>query len=218
MPRVSVLLTTYNRPGMLAEAVQSVYAQTMDDYELIILDDNSSDGAQQELLRGCWNSPRTRIYKDDVRPQERASRTRYAHLANIGLQLARGRYITYLCDDDLFLPRRLEIMAGRLDRGDCHVVYGAQRLQRDGADIGVRPASGVLHDAYCIVDHSSVMHTAQAAKVAGGWDDDPAHWHQADAQFWRRLTAAGYLFHPVDEITDIHRFHDRSVQSAGIPR
>lgn len=217
-PRVSVLLTTWNRREMLAEAVGSVLAQTMQDFELIILDDNSParSDVPYYLSAYCWEDPRIRIYKDNVQAADRQARVRYAVLANIGLALARGEYVTYLCDDDLYLPRRLEAMAARLDAGDCQVVYGSQRCERDGAVQFIRLASDVLAKASMIVDHSSVMHTRQAGLDAGGWDDNPAHWRAADAAFWDRLTAAGYLFHPVPEITDVHRFHAASVSEAGI--
>lgn len=217
-PRVSVLLTTYNRPVMLREAIGSVHRQTFGDWELIILDDNSGDTAQWDVLLDYLSHPKVRIYKDNVQPGERAAKVRYAVLANIGLGLAHGEYVTYLCDDDLYLPRRLELMVARLDRGDCQVVYGSQRCERDGAEQPARVAAGVLTRASCVVDHSSVMHTRQAALEVGGWDENPAHWRQADAQFWDRLTAAGHLFHPVPEFTDVHRYHAGSVSEAGVPR
>lgn len=217
-PRVSVLLTTYNRPGMLAEAVGSVMAQTYTDFELIILDDNSTDPAQHQLLASLWNVPKVRIYKDSVQPADRAARVRYAVLANIGLALAAGHYITYLCDDDLYLPERLALMTARLDQGDCQVVYGSQKLvHADGSDAGTTMTRGILDDAWWIVDHSSAMHTKQAAVEAGGWDEDPQYWKHADAAFWRRLTSAGHRFYPVDEFTDVHRYHEDSVTAAGIP-
>ena len=216
-PRVSVLLTTYNRPAMLAEAVESVMAQTFTDWELIILDDNSAARAQHEVLMDWWNHPQVRIYKDNVQPGDRRSRVRYAALANIGLALAEGHYITYLCDDDLYLPARLELMTARLDQGDCHVVYGSQKLVRDGQDAGASMTRGILDDAWWIVDHSSVMHTKAAAVAVGGWDEDPQYWHHADAAFWRRLTGAGYKFFDVPEFTDVRRYHDGSVSAAGIP-
>jgi spore maturation protein CgeD len=216
-PRVSVLLTTYNRPGMLAEAVDSVLAQTYRDFELIILDDNSGDPAQITCLTSIWNEPRVSIYKSGVQPGERAARVRYAVLANIGLALARGGYITYLCDDDLYLPGRLAAMVARLDAGGCQVVYGSQLCERDGQLQFTRPATHVLPKASMVVDHSSVMHTRQAAADAGGWDDSPQNWRCADAVFWDRLTAAGHWFYPVPEVTDVHRFHAASVSEAGVP-
>lgn len=217
-PAVSVLLTCYNRRDMLDEAIKSVLAQTYGDYELIILDDNSSDASGvPDLLARYRTDPRIRLYKDNVQPAERGARVRYAVLANIGLALARGHYVTYLCDDDLYLPGRLAAMTARLGRGDCQVVYGSQHCESDGRTQYDRLAADVLHSASFVVDHSSVMHTAAAAREVGGWDDNPAHWAHADAVFWDRLTRAGHLFYPVREFTDIHRFHPGSVTAAGIP-
>jgi spore maturation protein CgeD len=215
MPRVSVLLTTYNRPGMLREAIGSVLAQTYEDYELIVLDDNSSDPAQWEVLADHRND--VILYKSDITPAERPERVRYAVLANIGLALARGEYVTYLCDDDLYLPRRLELMTARLDEGDCQIVYGSQQVTRGGTEQFTRYATRILPKASMVVDHSSVMHTAQAARDAGGWDEDRANWRHADATFWDRLTEAGHWFYPVPEVTDVHRYHAGSVSEAGIP-
>ena len=197
-PAVSVLLTTYNRPDMLTEAIGSVFGQDYDDYELIILDDNSppKSGVGAVLDAAESAAPqRVRVWRSDVTPQQRPQKVRYAVLANVGLSLARGRYVTYLCDDDLYLPWRLRVMTDRLEAGDCQVVYGGQQLQRAGQVMGQRPSAHVLEKASCVVDHSSVMHTLAAGLEVGGWDQDPANWNQADAVFWDRLTAAGHLFY-----------------------
>jgi glycosyltransferase involved in cell wall biosynthesis len=202
---------------MLQDAVASVLAQTFKDFELIILDDNSPDRCHQEILAGYWDAPQIRIYKDNVQPADRYTLVRYAVLANIGLKLARGHYITYLCDDDLYFPERLELMTRRLDQGDCQVVYGRQQLRYEGyAGERTEPGrlvqpSDIFDDAWRKVDHSSVMHTKAAALEAGGWDEDPQYWKRADSAFWRRLNAAGHKFYPVCEYTDIRRFHPDSV-------
>ena len=210
-PAVSVLLTTYNRPKYLRQAVESVFAQTFRDYELLILDDNSTDGLQAGYLASIWNVPRVRIIKDDVSPEDRAATTRYAAMINIGLNLARGRHITYLCDDDWYAPRRLEVMSAMLDADpDLGVVYARQGVTDEAGTVAwVRCFEPVVADAYCRVDHSSVMHTAEAGEKAGGWDESAEHWRIGDAVFWRRLHAAGYSFHlaPGDEPLDFHRDH-----------
>ena len=220
MPEVSVLLVTWNRPELFQEAIDSVFAQTYEDWELIILDDNSVDPAKLDLLRRYWSDPRVRLYKDNVQdPDRRRNKTRCAVLINIGIQLARGKYVTYLCDDDYFLPPRLELMVKRLDQGDCQVVYGSQYAEYLG-----RPetrwvrldASQVLASAYCCVDISEVMHTRQAALDVGGWDEDIRHFRIPDAVFWNRLTNAGHLFYPVPEFTEVHRYWADS--ETGLPQ
>ena len=222
MPRVSVLLTSYNRSRFLPQAVRSVLGQTYRDFELIILDDNSpAAGGVPGFLASVWDHPKVRIYKDDVLPGERAAQVRYAVLANTGLSLARGELITYLCDDDWYAPGRLEVMAAMLDDGpSTGVVYGKQAVtSEDGQVIAYRDGPEVLDDAWCRVDHSSVMHTAEAGEKAGGWDASPEHWATGDAAFWRRLNAAGYSFRrvPGDEPLDYHRDHAHGVNKLGGP-
>ena len=221
-PAVSVLLTSYNRSRFLPQAVQSVLDQTTGDWELIILDDNSSDPAVAGYLRGLWEHPQVVIYKSRVAAGDRAGTCRYAVQANTGLKLAAGRYITYLCDDDWYAPQRLEVMAARLDADpSLGVVFGRQQITDEaGSPVGVRDGPPVLDDAYCQVDHSSVMHTAEAGARAGGWDESAEHWQIGDAVFWRRLHAAGYRFHragDADTPLDFHRSHANGVNRLGRP-
>lgn len=219
-PAVSVLLTSYNRPRWLAEAAGSVLAQTMTDWELIILDD-ASDLNVITFLGGLWHHPKVIIHKAAVEPSDRAQTCRYAVQANTGLKLASGRYVTYLCDDDWYAPQRLERMAAMLDADpSVGVVYGKQAVtSQDGTVTGYRDGPDVLGDAWCRVDHSSVMHTAEAGRKAGGWDTSAEHWSTGDAAFWRRLNAAGYPFHrvPGDEPLDYHRDHGGGVNRLGGP-
>jgi spore maturation protein CgeD len=210
-PAVSVLLTSYNRPRYLKQAVESVLGQTMTDWELIILDDCSADPGVAECLGWFWGHPQIIIHKTGVAPEDRAATCRYATQINTGLRLARGRHITYLCDDDWYAPNRLEVMSGMLDADpSLGVVYARQMVtSEDGTPQWTRVFEPVVADAYCRVDHSSVMHTAAAGREAGGWDDSADHWRIGDAVFWRRLHDAGYKFHlaPGDEPLDYHRDH-----------
>ena len=221
-PAVSVLLTSYNRNHFLPQAVESVLGQTMTDWELIILDDNSSDPLVACYLRDIWHHPKVIIFKSAVTEDERASLCRYAVQANTGLALASGRYVTYLCDDDWYAPQRLEKMTAMLDANPAiGVVYGRQAVcgADGGGPLSFRDGPDVLDDAYCRVDHSSVMHTAEAGRKAGGWDTSPEYWSTGDAVFWRRLHAAGYSFHrvPGDEPLDYHRDHGQGVNRLGGP-
>lgn len=220
-PAVSVLLTSYNRPKYLKQAVESVLAQTMRDFELIILDDSSADPGVAEYLQTIWHYPQVIIHKARVAETERALKCRYAANANTGLKLATGRHVTYLCDDDWYAPRRLEVMSGMLDADpSLGVVYSRQMITSEAGDpLSTRVFEPVVGDAYCRVDHSSVMHTAEAGREAGGWDDSAEHWRVGDAVFWRRLHAAGYSFHlaPGDEPLDFHRAHSAGCNTIGGP-
>lgn len=213
MTKVSCILTSYNQPIWLKQAITSVLTQTYQDFELYVLDDNSSDPEVKAVLDEFKFHPKVNVWVSDVRPENRMSVCRYAHLINEVLPYVNGEYVTYLTDDDYYFPKRFEVMVEKLQEPGVSVVYGWQTLQYgDDVPHRYRVCKEVLVDAYDIVDHNSVMHTKQAGIDVGGWDENPIYWRGADGIFWRRLTAAGYKFYPVNQYTEAHRFHTESVR------
>ena len=115
-PKVSVIITTYNRAELLPRAVNSVLTQTFDDYEIIIVDDCSTDHTQEVIQR--MNDPRVRSFKHEVNRGAAAAR-------NTGISNAIGEYIAFLDDDDECTPNRLADQTAILDsRPDVGIVYG----------------------------------------------------------------------------------------------
>ena len=100
-PLISVYIPTYNRLELLKRAVQSVLNQTYKNFEIIIVDDNSSDGTQDFLVGLTKVDSRIRYFFKDKNSGACVSR-------NIAINLAQGELITGLDDDDYFLPHRLE--------------------------------------------------------------------------------------------------------------
>jgi glycosyltransferase involved in cell wall biosynthesis len=105
-PVVSVVLPTFNRVKYLRPAVESVFAQTFQDWEMIIADDGS-DEETQAYLRTVESLPRAKVI-------------RLPHSGNPGvvrnaaLREARGEYVAFLDSDDLWLPEKLELQIGAL--------------------------------------------------------------------------------------------------------
>lgn len=216
MPKVTVILTSYNKPRLVGEAIQSVLGQTFQDFELIVGDDNSNDQTRRTIAR-YLDDPRIVYLQTDIPEADRYQTCRYAAVINQGLKIAQGEYISYLCDDDIYYPRRLEVMAKYLDEHpEANIVYGAQRLKwKSGTFIPlkrVRPTVGVTWRAAGQVDHNSVMHRRICSDKVGGWDDDKKYWHSADAVFFDKLNKH-WPFYPIEEVLDEHRFHATSVQS-----
>ena len=115
-PKVSVIITTYNRAGLLPRAVNSVLAQTYDDYEVIIVDDCSTDDTQQVVAK--FADSRIRHFRHEVNRGASGAR-------NTGIANARGEYIAFLDDDDECAPNRLADQASKLDcNPDVGMVYG----------------------------------------------------------------------------------------------
>jgi hypothetical protein len=103
-PRVTVLLAVYNGGAYLAEAVDSVLEQTYGDFELLLVDDASTDGA----IASIPDDPRIRILRNERNIGQIPS-------LNRGLREARGEYVARLDADDVCLPRRLERQVALLD-------------------------------------------------------------------------------------------------------
>lgn len=216
MPRVSVLCTNFNAGALVGGAIASVLAQTFTDWDLLVMDDGSSDPRTLQALEdwdGVDSRVRIALMRPTPTPAQRAASVRYATLINWGAAHTTGEYITYLSGDDYYLPDRLERMVAKLDASGRHVVYGAQQMIGD--TVGIRETDGILTDAYHRVDLNSVMHTRSSFVEVGGWQDMPATpelWRCADGHFWRRLTGAGYVFVPVPGgPTDVKRYRGDSV-------
>lgn len=105
-PLVSVIIPTFNRAHVLGHALDSVLAQTLGDFEVIVVDDASTDNTR-ELMAGISD--------------ERVLYTRRDHSVNAGvarntgMQQARGKYIAFLDSDDRWLPRKLELQTRQLE-------------------------------------------------------------------------------------------------------
>lgn len=96
-PRVSVVLASYNHVRFIKQAVESVLNQTMSDFELLIFDDGSTDGTPEVVEK--INDKRLSLIK--LNPNRRF------HPRNMGIKMARGKYIAFQNSDDVWLPNKL---------------------------------------------------------------------------------------------------------------
>jgi glycosyltransferase involved in cell wall biosynthesis len=123
-PQVTVIIPTFNRARYLTEAIQSVLGQTFPDYELIVVDDGSTDGTAA-VLEGFGDS-RLRVLRQENHGISAAM--------NAGLRAAQGEYIARLDSDDVWFPNLLAYETRVLDsRPDIGVVYArAQAMSANG--------------------------------------------------------------------------------------
>jgi glycosyltransferase involved in cell wall biosynthesis len=126
-PLVSIVLPTYKRARVLPHAIRSVLAQTYANWELIVVDDNSPDDTAQ-VVAG-FTDPRIRYVRNE--PNLKLPRA-----LNRGFSLARGDYLTWTSDDNLYAPRAIEAMVHRLQQGDCDLVYADYWLFSQDDDAG----------------------------------------------------------------------------------
>lgn len=100
-PKVSVIMPVYNGAGFVAEALASVQAQSLADWEVIAVDDGSSDGSAEILAGLAAKEPRLRLLSCD-------GNLGPAQARNLGLDAARGRFVAFLDADDLWHREKLE--------------------------------------------------------------------------------------------------------------
>ncbi|MGA2508270.1 MAG: glycosyltransferase family 2 protein [Chitinispirillaceae bacterium] len=113
-PMVSVIVPTFNRPDLLAEAVRSVLDQTEKDFEVIVVNDGSIDVAP--FLKSI--DPMGRVRCIDNKGNRGRSYSR-----NAGIHAAQGKYIAYLDDDDRYYPDHLKTLTGFLESSGRAVAY-----------------------------------------------------------------------------------------------
>lgn len=175
-PKVTVLISTYNRPQYLAEAIESVVNQRYQNWELIVLNDGGVDVAE---VVDKFADPRIIYVPDTV---NRGAARRF----NQGLSLARGEYITYLGDDDAFYPNHVEVLAKALDDNpeaalSYSDLYGAFSVadrhtgKRYILDKRISVSRGfnrefMFHHNHIL--HVSLMHRLDAARRVGGFDEN----------------------------------------------
>lgn len=174
-PKVTVLMGTYNRPDYLQEAIQSVVNQSMENWELLVMNDGGVDVGE---LVGRFCDPRIRYYHDPVN-------RRLPYRLNFGLREAKGEYIAYLGDDDLYYPNHLRVLSKALDE-DSKVgavysdLYAVQFVQdaKKGKRYPLHKFIQVSRDfnrdfmfVYNHTLHVSLMHRRDLALRAGGYDE-----------------------------------------------
>lgn len=178
-PTVSVILPTYNRAHTLARAIDSVLAQTYRDFELIVIDDASTD-ATPELMAG-YDDPRLRIHSLKRRGGQCVAR-------NAGLHVARGRYIAFQDSDDEWHSDKLERQIGVFARApgpDYAACFCRRVLVGEGAEPRVypqNPARQLQGSLFRLLLQQSLIATPTlvvekaALERAGGFDEELSRW------------------------------------------
>lgn len=200
MPAVSVVLPTYNRAAYLAGAVESVLGQTVADWELVIVDDGSTDDTGWVLSK--YTDPRIEVYHAGHRGQNETIRT--------GVELAQAPLIVFLSDDDRLAPNALELYLRELEN-DVAVLYGGCLVEWVDDIFGGQPAQRVYRPpepATNLPDHNVVWGCCFRRSMydaIGGW---PTRWEVAgDYGFWLTAYANGFRFKPVEAATYLYRYH-----------
>jgi glycosyltransferase involved in cell wall biosynthesis len=130
-PLVSIVLPTYNGARYLAQAIASCQRQTYPSWELILVDDASTDDTPALIAEAARRDGRIRSLRN-------ATNRKLPAALNAGFAQARGAYLTWTSDDNLYEPDALEVMAGHLEAhpGTGLVYCDMRKIGADGEDLG----------------------------------------------------------------------------------
>lgn len=193
MPRVSVIIATYNWSSVLPYSIGSVLRQTMNDFELLVVGDGCTDDSEQVVA--SIGDPRVRWINLPANSGHQCGPN------NEGLRQARGELIAYLGHDDLWLPHHLQSHAAAIDTSGADMTHSLLALvEAEGRDVWAvtpQPAYGVWGPPSCTV------HRRAVTEALGGWRDYRELTIPPENDLWRRARDAGRRFAFVPRLTAI---------------
>jgi glycosyltransferase involved in cell wall biosynthesis len=172
-PLVSAVIPTYNRAEMVGGAIESVLDQTVDDVEVVVVDDGSTDDT--------WSVLQEYAAEDDrVRPIQNESNQGIPTTMNRGVEAARGEFVGVFGDDDRWHPTKVEKQLAAFDRvGDDYCgVYTGGVIRDESGDVVQRVMPDRTGDLYpdvlvenVVLPHSSHLVRADCFEAVGGFDE-----------------------------------------------
>ena len=204
LPKVSVVITCYNYGAYVASCLNSVCSQTFRDYEMIIVNDGSTDNSEEQI-KPYLNGWSVKYFKQENKGQ--------ANAKNRGIRESSGTHIAFLDADDVWAPEKLEKQMPLFHNERVGVVYSGQKfINHNGKVIPGHPLrktlirkSGKVTDALFMdnfIPFSSAIVKRKCIEDFGGFDESLAM--GIDWDLWLRISTS-YLFEFVDEPLLIYR-------------
>ena len=216
--RFTVVIPAYNAARTIGSTIRSVLGQTTQDFEVIIVDDGSTDETVKYASE-FETDPRVRVLRQSNRGPSAAR--------NAGIAAARGSYVSTLDADDLWLPEYLDVMGAALDSSpqaslaytDAWVLDDLTgRVRRTSAMSYQRPPKGTLNPRelfFLLLEwnfiYTSVTVRRSILEGVGGYDESLRT--SEDWELWLRIVALGAPVVRPPGLLAIHRDHPRSLTS-----
>jgi glycosyltransferase involved in cell wall biosynthesis len=208
-PLVSVIIPAYNAAQYIGETLQSVMQQTINDFEIVIVDDGATDN-QKEVITAF-------VEKD--------SRVKYIYQSHQGVSAARntgfrnsqGKFIAFLDSDDVWLPKNLEVKLKKLERENIGLVHSDASVidaHSNDVDTTLTGMEGELLDELLlwrgtqIPGPSSILMKRQVIDLVGLFDENLST--AADKEFFFRV-AAKFRIGRIEQTTWKYRVHTNNM-------
>ena len=203
MPTISVVLPVYNGEQYLAEALDSILAQTFADFELIVIDDGSTDGSLSLLQEYEKRDARIRLVARENR--------NLATTLNDSIALAKGEWIARMDHDDIALPHRFERQLEWLEQTSADICGSWIRTFGDTLPRVRRGYTGSEALRLQLLFNSCFAHPTVIARrrILEKYPYDSSSIHAEDYDLWTRLAAAGIPFTNFPGVTLHYRVHNQ---------
>lgn len=206
-PLVSIVTPLFNSVHFIQEAVDSVKAQTISDWELIIVNDGSNDGSGRQVEKLSNGNGKIQIIHKE-------KNTGPAHSRNVGIAEANGRYIAFLDSDDIWLPEKLEKQIQFMHEKDLAFSYSSYYLMDDNSQIFGKfqvPAS---------LNYASLLKTNSIGCLTAIYDTEklgkifmPDIERRQDYSLWLKIVKTVSIAYGIEEPLAQYRIHRNSLSS-----
>ena len=212
MPIVSILLPFHNSEKFIAESINSILDQTFADFELICIDDGSTDhslAVVQELQR---KDHRIKIIQQDIN-------CGIANSLNCGIKAVKGQYIARIDADDIAFPNRLSTQKTYLDTHPDIQLVGSQimGINQHGRKLKLPISLATQPSALAFISlftapftHPSIMARAEVFK-SFPYSESSEHEYMEDYELWQRMLFAGVKATNIPEPLLAYRLHGKSI-------
>ena len=205
---VSIIMPMYNAAAFVAQAIESVLAQRYSEWELLIIDDGSTDASASIAETYVGKDARIRLFRNP-HPVKMPSAPR-----NMGLSMAKGRYIAFLDSDDLWLPEKLAQQIPLLHDRQVAIVYSNYEKMTESGEKTGRVIKAPRQTTYKELLKGNVI-----GNLTGIYDREKVgivpilNIHHEDYAMWLSILKQGFIARNTGTVTARYRLRDTSVST-----
>jgi teichuronic acid biosynthesis glycosyltransferase TuaG len=212
---VSVIMPAYNASNYIEEAIASVVVQTYVDWELIIVDDGSTDTTAEKVQTWLEKESRIQYYYQDNGKQGKAR--------NLGISKSKGEYLAFLDADDLWMPEKLEIQIEQIKQNNIDLVFSdsyrfvnkevmdvSRRMNVKTTFFSGKKALQLFLEANRI-PILTVLVKKEKVEAVGCFSESMDIQNAEDYHLWLKLLISNAKFYSFDAVLAKYRLHNNSV-------
>lgn len=195
MPKISIIMPVFNAKKYIDSSILSVLSQTYNDWELIVIDDCSTDGTYDYLLKKYSSHSKVKLLKNVTNSGAGKSR-------NLGLRNASGKLIAFIDADDVWLPYKLEKQLVFMLENKSAIVHASYSfINEAGAPIPgrVNVSQHVDLNSYMRNTEIGMSTVLINREIIGRFEFPPIRIHE-DASLWLDILGRGFIANGINEV------------------